>query len=262
MKIRAILLILCFFFFSFQVKACDCVFSNYSQSYSHSELVLKAKIVKIYKNSSPNNPFFKVDILPIEIFKGNPTESILVEGSSDNRMRSSCDLFTQINSIWIIYANRNSDGKFVFGMCSSSRNINPYFSRPVTNDHFKTSVNLELNVLKFLREENINETNEYSLYSNELSDFLKEFNGIPFDNSFAFYEINLDSELKVISVKAVKPFSNQSVSAKIMNFLKTEVIWSQSPYVERSEVGLRLLKGFYYYPAEEEEESFISLLSL
>lgn len=62
------------------------------------ELVVRARIIRTFPNSAPENPYYKVAIEPIETFKGRAVRELFVSGSMDGLPRSGCDLFVNEGS--------------------------------------------------------------------------------------------------------------------------------------------------------------------
>ena len=104
-------------FLASPVLACDCSDIKFADKFTQSDFVAKARIIKVYPNKN-DQEIYKVDILIIDLFKGEKLKSVYIEGRSDGKKGSSCNTVIPKNTELIIYASKNGNNQFSFGSCS------------------------------------------------------------------------------------------------------------------------------------------------
>lgn len=231
--------------------ACTCIPPTFTEKYMSADFVARARITKTYANNG-SQLYYKSGIVIQELYKGNPVTSVLVEGSSDGKKRTSCDIFIPKNTELLIYARKNGQGQYIFDSCSGYLILDK--SRPSTEAR-------EMAMLNSLRAKNINYTEKTS-YNVRFDDLSKAFKGVTLDKSFGIYEVTFASDLRVKSVSIVDGF-NPELDAQLIDLLKQSK-WVSTAYVSEDIINRnrvredsKLLVGFYYYKAEGRNESFI-----
>lgn len=237
------------FLFSIGVFACDCVQPKITEKYVESEFVARAKIVKNYKNESAVE-LYKADIIISELFKGEPLKSIYILGRSDDKIGSSCAIFIPENTELIIYARKDSNGKYTVGICSGLFYLNKLKTK---------AQNIELDILKMFKTKHIDFTDKvYYKEKGKFSKHLKRFKGIELDKMYGMYEIMFTSNLKIKNVTEVSGFG-ASIDQKLIKVLeKTE--WTSFYKGIRDKIpdGSKVLVGVYYYEKKTNHSSFLS----
>lgn len=253
---RHLLLLPLFLLFT-NSKACVCLPVNFADKYAHSDFVARATIVKNYKNKGAES-FYKSDIAISEVYKGEKTTSIFIEGSSDGIKRTSCDLFFPEKTELIIYANKRSPGVYIFNSCSGYLILKGKYA----------SEKRELDMLGVLKNQGISFTTK--IWFSERFDFEEElrrtnhFRGIHLDKEYALYEITFSSDVKIKSIVIISGFGKEMDERLVAILKKSEwnsmIPSSDSPLDTRSKVpdNSKYLVGFYFYPSEQGHPSFVS----
>lgn len=235
--------------FSIGVFACDCMPPNLTEKFSKSELVAKVKIIKNYSNQG-SEELYTADIVIDELFKGESTKSIIIAGRSDGKMGSSCSMFIPENTELIIYTSKNKNGKYVVGMCSGLLRFYDWNIKKQKN---------ELDILRTLKSKNINFTNKISFRpESNLTNELKQFNGIELENKYGIYEIIFKSDLTIKSVNKIIGFDNP-IDSKLIGIIE-QTKWTSFDKGVKNKVpdNSKLLIGIYYYEQEKANPSFLS----
>lgn len=257
-------ILILFFLFSLKAFSCSCGMSNVHEKYVGFETIIKARVIKVYPNSSRENNYFKIDIETLEVFKGKELTTLMVYGSSDNIRRSSCEMFTPEESIYLIYIYKNDKGQYSLHRCSGSRRVDEEFVLEwelKTKNNLKKSLDLEFKALNFLKGNNKIYQTGFNAFSGDLRVFVKSKKGIQLNKRFAYYEITLKADLALKKVNALIEFDNEKLSKEILDCLKNEKRWVL--YNDKKiDTDTTFLIGLYYYPQKEKSESFISIHSL
>ncbi len=231
--------------------ACTCDPPPITDKYMHSDFVAKIRIVKNYK-SEGEEELYKSDILIEELYKGQLLKSIYVEGrNTDNDLDigSSCAIFIEEGTELIAYGTKDDKGRITIGMCSGLLYL--------TGEYPKDEVR-ELAILRVLKKNKIDYTNDISIFSRDIALGLKKYLGIELRNNFAIYEITFSSNLKVKNVREISKFNNK-VDTKLIELIKNSQ-WQTQYNTELSDISenCKVLFGIYYYPEEKGNKSFLS----
>ncbi len=231
-------------FISNLVFACSCIPMNLNERISSSDFIVKAKIKKIWIDNR-DKYLHNIEIEILDLYKGVATKKLKIYSAQ----MTSCSFFTPQNTTWLIFASKDKDGILKFGYCSGSQNIekNP------------NSIERKIKVLKYLKTEkiNLNSKNDIAFVIN--SDSLKKFNGLTESkNNFALYEIVLNKDLSIKSVKPIKEFQTNEINNEILDILKTK----SKVYARNRESAIseeeKIIIPLFYYPKEKNNKSFIS----
>ncbi|WP_031530264.1 hypothetical protein [Dyadobacter crusticola] len=230
--------------------ACVCIPAGFMDKYVQSDFVARVTIVKNFPNKGAAL-YYKSNIVISQLFKGNHVKSILIEGSSDGKRRTSCDIYFKEGTEMLVYARLGRAGQYTFGSCSGY---------VVLTNSKVSGVARELEMLDFLKRSKI-KTTDKTTYGADLHDELKTLNGIKVSKTFAIYEVTFANDLRVDTVQTVTGF-NEEVDTRLKSILK-EAHWVSSGALINGSIGAvsagsKLLVGFYYYPAEGNNPSFIS----
>lgn len=220
------------------------------EKYVRSDFVARIVIAKNFPNEG-SSLFYKSNITIKQLFKGKPVRSILIEGSSDGKRRTSCDISFREGTEMLVYAWLDSTGRYVFGSCSGYRVLN----RPGASGEAR-----ELAMLDFLDRNNIRTTDK-TRFGADFGDKLTNLRGIDATRSFAIYEVTFARNLRVDSVRTLTGFTPQ-LDNDIVSILKGARWVSHRELIggAKNEVpdGSKLLIAFYFYPAESRWANFIS----
>nr|WP_295921805.1 hypothetical protein [uncultured Dyadobacter sp.] len=218
--------------------------------YVRSDFVARVTVVKNFPNQG-SSFFYESNIVIKQLFKGNNVKSILIEGSSDGKKRSSCDIYFKEGTEMLVYANLDSAGKYTFNSCSGYRVLN----------HSKfAGEGRELEMLDFLDRNKIRTTDK-TFYGANLYDKLKTLRDINTTKTFGIYEITFTKDLRIDTIRTVTGFSPE-LDNQLISIL-SEARWVSDRILidglkNTVPPGSKLLFGFYYYPAQGNDARFIS----
>ena len=234
--------------------ACRCSPRKFAEKYTQSDFVAIVKIVKVYENEG-SEMFYKSDIIISALYKGNSTSSIYAYGSSDGKTRSSCDIFFPEGTELIIYANKKSGTDYIFSSCSGYVNLTTKYN----------SKKREIDMLDSLKNLHINFTSKIWIDKKMgFSEELEQFKGIELNKTYGLYEITFSSGLLVKSVRKIIGFGDEIDNKLIQILQKSKWVSSQhdssAHEVIKNHVpdNSKHLVGFYFYPPEKEDPSFVS----
>jgi hypothetical protein len=194
--------------FSLNTSACSCLHNRFMDKYVQSDFVARVSIVKNFPNQG-TDMYYRSEIKIEHLFKGKKVEYILIEGSSDGKKRTSCDIFFKEGTNLLVYARLDSTGQYIFHSCSGYRVL--------TNPADKRE-SREVEMLNFLDLHNIRTTDK-TFYTASLAGKLQTFQGIGTIPNFAIYEITFASNLHVDSVRTLTGF-NAEIDSQIAVILR------------------------------------------
>jgi hypothetical protein len=194
--------------FSFYTNACDCSHNKFMDKYIQSDFVAQVSIVRNFPNKG-TDLHYRSEIKIEHLFKGKDVKYILIEGSSDGKRRTSCDIFFKEGTNLLVYARLNSTGQYIFHSCSGYR---------VLSNPADKSESREVEMLNFLDLHNIRTTDK-THYGVDLHDKLQTLQGIGTTPNFAIYEITFTSNLHVDSVRTLTGF-NAEIDSQIAVILR------------------------------------------
>jgi hypothetical protein len=235
--------------------ACLCSHLTLADKYIEADFVARIRILKSHPNQGEDE-LYKSDIEVLELFKGNFTKSLLMEGSSDGKKRSSCDLIFKENSEELVYARKNRKGVYQVYQCSD-----PVEKKSENLKNFER----ELAALRMLKEKNIAYTHR-SRYKTPTYPLLEKFKGISTDKNFAIFEITFIEREQVDSVRCIRGFGEYFDKQFIQSLKKAR--WASG--YDPDGVGLKgrsypnntTFIVLYYYEPEKEYPSIISEYNL
>lgn len=257
MKVYYFLFVLFVGIFS-KAKACDCSPRDAIDGYSDADFIAKAKIVSIEADPI-NNEYHNVGVEIIELFKGKSVTKLKIW----SQLNSSCAFLTPLGTSWLVYAYLNDNKDLVFHYCGGSKQLDLKFSginveRAQKNYH--ESVNRQISVLRVLKNQGVRTSNKFRLgiYLND--ECLDDFDGLKLNdiNSFALYKITIDKSLKLTKIETIKPFEAQNLSEKLLNTINTCLTIYQNNDIVKIDRKTSLIFGIFYYPQEDQFQSFLS----
>ncbi len=221
----------------------------------HSDFVAKIKIVKNYK-SKGEEELYKADIIIKELYKGKTLKSIYVEGrNGENELDigSSCSIFIEEGTELIAYGKEDEKGRVTIGMCSGLLYLTGRYREKGTR---------EISILRILKNNNINYTNDIYIRPKGGILGLDMFSGIKLKKNFAIYEITFSTNLKVKNVREISNFGN-TVDSKLLEIIKNTE-WVPDYGTELSDISenSKVLFGIYYYNKDKDYKSFLSYFYL
>lgn len=238
------LLVILLLFFSNLHFACSCLPMNINERISTSDFIAKVKIKKIWPDSENKN-LSNIEIEILELYKGVSIKRMKIYSAQ----MTSCSFFTPENTTWLVFASKDKDGILKFGFCSGSQNIDKNFN----------SSQRKIQLLKYLKSEKINMKSKTDVAYIINSDFLKKFNGVTEPkNNFALYEIAINKDLTIKSVKAIKEFQSQEINNEIVEILKTKSKVFAKNRESKITQEEKIIIPLFYYPKEKNNKSFIS----
>ena len=249
-------ILISFLFITNYVFSCQCMSTKLIDRYQKSEFIAKVKVTKVSEYNAENY-YQNAEIEIINLFKGSKINNIKIS----NNLRSSCGLYVPENSVWLIFAQIDNNGNLSFGYCSGSKQIDKSMiskEYPNAEKNRKKSIELKLSVLKFLSSQNIEYTNEYNLRLTYSKACENDFKGYELQKTkFAVYEITIEKDLTISTIKPLQEFDNKQLSEEILKCMKENLKVDNRKIFEidnQTKVGMI----FYYYEADKEYKSFIS----
>ncbi|MFB6344119.1 hypothetical protein ACE1ET_20540 [Saccharicrinis sp. FJH62] len=128
---RLIALIFIILIFSVKGFSCDCDEDySYDPEFYHSDVVLLAKIISVLDKTKDS---YKVNVEIQNIFKGDSISEFLVYSTPENFKvienedtliyESDCDIYLRVGEEWLIYADKNNEGKYGLHRCSPTKRL-------------------------------------------------------------------------------------------------------------------------------------------
>jgi len=222
------------------------------EKYTQSDFVARITITRTFPNQG-SEQHYKSNIVIHQLFKGEPVKSISVYGRSDGKLRlsTSCDVFFEKGTEMVVYARKIDKGRYIFDSCSGFM---------IMTSPRRKNVDRELEMLNFLLKRRIAPNGKIH-FGVDLSDKLGAFKGVSLHQRFAIFEITFTGNLSVDSVRTISGF-NSALDSQLIEILKhSRWVTDRSGFdTNGNEVppGSKLFFAFYYYPAEGNEQSFIS----
>lgn len=244
-----------------KVFACSCGIVPLMDRIPMSDFIATAKILKISPDKE-NSELHNIEIEIINLYKGQPTKYLKIHSV----LNSSCAFYTPENSEWLIFASKNKSGDLSFGYCSGAKRLDRKFDSdryPHAEKNYKKSIELKLQVLEYLKNYEIQTSNEFELITSFSNGCLKNFKGYEVETDrFALYELTIEIDLSIIEVKALKEFDNDNLKSDLLNCVKESVkVYTRKKETEISN-NTKIIIGLYYYASERGNESFIGLFDL
>ena len=230
--------------------------------YANSDFVATVNVLNVDSEKDENYLNLQIEIL--ELYKGNQTDLLKIPKS-----RGTCGIYTPENTKWLIFASKDKNGNLTFGYCSGAKQINKKFDSKrlkkyphVEIDH-KRNIERKIELLRYLKKEKIKPQNEFKLHSSFSLESMKKFKGYEVNkDKFALYELTIDKDLSVLTVKELKAFDNEKLSMELLEFISENVSIGRKGKLNEIPEQTKIVLGLYYYPPEEENASFIGTFAL
>jgi hypothetical protein len=224
-----------------------------------SDFVATAEIQRITPAS--NQDYYNIDIKIGEIFKGPVVSKLRIESI----LNSSCAFYTPEKSNWLIFAYEDREYGLVFGACSGSIQLDRKADEekyPGLTEKIEKSNQRKLNVLRFIKEHDIEIKNDLHLNYSFLNDCLDQARGFELEEgAFGLFNIRVSKKLKVKKVTIIKGLQNKTLNGIVNRCFKEsfELNYNdQSKIPKSSEITV----GIYFYGAEGEHQSLITTWDL
>jgi hypothetical protein len=243
------------FLFPFSSYACSCVRQNVAYTFQQAEFVAKAKIVKISPDTS-NLDYHEAVIEIISLYKGTHLTNIKILSS----LNTSCGFMPKENTTWIIFAHR-WQGVLSFGYCSGSIDLDRTFDPvryPNANSNYRNTIKLKQGVVSFLAKHKIPDPNPAMLYASNAR--ISSLKGYQNKNSFAVFQVEVNSDLSIARVKQLKKFKNNKLNKLVYNSMRTDLKFQSMRGQPLSKPARVILFCFFY--DDGYNESFLSFLDL
>ncbi|NQX80483.1 MAG: hypothetical protein HRT66_00600 [Flavobacteriaceae bacterium] len=244
-----------------QMFACDCDSPPILNKINNSDFIATAKIVSISIDEKDED-YHNIKIEIIDLFKGNKVSSMKIISV----LNSSCAFYTPRNTVWLIYATKDRDGVLSFGSCYGARRIDRKFNDKRFPNAFKNnkrSVELELQLLKYLKNKSIKLNVDSGISYSFLRSGLDEFKGVEVvKERFALYELVINKDLDIIKVIPLKEFDNEKLHDDLLNCIKKEMKIRKIREDNYIKDEFKITISLFYYQSDEKYQSFISIYFL
>ena len=227
-----------------------------------SDFIATAKVLKVSEDTV-NMRYLNIEIEILELFKGPKIQTLKLYNNSP----SSCGLFTPEYTSWLIFASKNKQGVLSFGYCSGSEQLDKKFNPKIytpeeqvkAKAHHDEALDFKLEVLRYLRINNINPVNKYNLNTFFISDCLKELKEFVVNNEpFAFYELTVEKDLKVSQIRSIKAFDNEELNLKLRHCIREGITMWKSATEKSIPEPTNVILGIYYNVKKDGSSRFIA----
>lgn len=240
---------------SIKTFGCECEVIPFLEKYQRSEFIATATILKVTQDIK-NDDYRDIEIKLIEVYKGKPITKL--------KINTSCSFLTPENTTWLIFASKDARGFISFGYCSGCEQVDKQFDLvqfPELDTKYKSSIDLKLEVLSYLKRNKISTVNEFNLVTNDYSICEDDLKGFKEKNKFAVYELKVNQALTIEKIKVLQEFDNKELSEKLTNCLQNNLkinIRSMKTIPEKT----KLILIYFYYLPDEKNQSFITTWDL
>jgi len=259
---KKILLTILFLTISSKMLACTCMIQKVIDRYAKSDFVATVNVLNIDSEKDDNYLNLQVEIL--ELYKGKITDSLKIPKS-----RGMCGIYTPENTKWLIFASKDKNGNLTFGYCSGVKQLDKKYDSkklekyPNAEINYKNSLKRKIELLQFLKKDNIEPQNEFELHTSFSLESIKKFKGYEVNNEkFAIYELTIDKDLSVLDVKELKTFDNEKLKVELLDFIEKNISVGRKGKLNEIPEQTKIILGLYYYPPEKENLSFIGTFAL
>lgn len=243
-----------------KLLACTCDMVQLMDRIPVSDFIATAKILNISPDKEDSN-VHDIQIEIMNLYKGQPTSQLKLNSS----LKTSCAFYTPVNSEWLIFASKNKNGELSFGYCSGAIQLDVQFDSekyPYAEKNHKNSTGLKLQVLEYVKNAEIQVSNEFGLRTSFASECLEDFKGYEVKmERFALYELTVEKDLSISEVKPLKEFDNENLKADLLNCVKSIKVFTRKKEPEIPN-KTKMIVPLYYYAAERGHESFIGRYDL
>lgn len=256
--IMKVLIFLFTLMISQQVFACTCKTASPLFKVARSDFIATVNILNVTPDIE-NKHMKDVEIEILDLFKGDKI-SILKTYSTING--NSCGVYTSKGATWLIFAYKNNDDELIYDLCSGSKNLDKtsnFYNQPNAKAVYKSSLNSNIELLEYLKDEDIKLNDNFGLRTFISEECLKGYNGIdPGKRTFALYEITIDSLSNIKMINAVKEFENKALKSDLLSCLNKSVTISKDDEKMDVPKNTKIMVALFYNPARDINKSFIN----
>ncbi|RZK76686.1 MAG: hypothetical protein EOO92_14225 [Pedobacter sp.] len=209
----------------FSASACVCDNVIITKQFQRANLVAKIKILTITQDTL-NADYHNADIEILDLYKGQHIKKIKVF----TWLKSSCGFLPEAGSTWLVFASFFNN-RFSFGYCNSTL----VDSNPDEKENYKDKTILQLEALKFLKNDNITHPNPYNVRVYNLN--LSSTKAIKEQNRFAIYLVQINQKSSTPKIKALRKFSARA-SNKLVEKAISHAKFSREPLTRTTEMIL------------------------
>ncbi len=206
--------------------SCDNDFIGINNHFALSDYVVMALVLEAHDSPSAESKFHRIEIRPLEVYKGEPIRELKVWSNKGHGIISSCGISPGKDEYWLIYANEDENGDYVFGWCSKTEQLTDksyYFHEEkwVENDYTRLLKNLE-----FLKKYASDIQRRFYVVEsgNALNSFLENFDHVNFDRPFGQYRINFNQHFDIKSIQILSSLT-KDFDSDLVDFLKEQTEW-------------------------------------
>lgn len=250
-KILTIIIILTI---SSQSFACSCMILNILDRHAKSDFVAAVNILSV--DSDIDEDYLNLEIEIIDLYKGNKTNLLKIRKSKGG----GCAMYAPENTKWLIYAAEDENDNLIFGYCSGPKQLEKKFDNdryPNAELSYNRRLERELDILKSLKNENIEPVNTYDLHTSFSELSIENFKGFNINSNKAFYEITIATDLSVKNVKSLKKFDDENLSDQLIDFIKKNIYIYRKGNLNEIPDETKIIIGLYYHQAENKRQSII-----
>ncbi|NCI48312.1 hypothetical protein GWC95_00160 [Sediminibacterium roseum] len=240
-------------FLSAKLFACSCAFPTFNDNFARAAFVGLVKVNNVHADPQ-NSDVDVLDITIVDLFKGKPVKEIRASGKN-----TSCDIGIQKNTVWLVFATENNKGELVFGYCSAPEQYEgrvydearyPGITKKIAEER-----KFVLKILTGLRDKKITLTNTdagvFSFYEH-----LRSIKNVDVkEKQFAVYQLKVNKERVITSVKPLLPFVNAQISAQVLKKLKGAALRKPRNKAFPAEETMNIC--LFAFPAEQSYPGFI-----
>ncbi|MFZ2784949.1 MAG: hypothetical protein WAZ36_11145 [Sediminibacterium sp.] len=253
-------LLLCFLILiAKETFSCSCVNTPLLEKYQRSDFIATIKILKVIQDEN-NKDYHDIDFELINLYKGASINKLKIESV----LNSSCSFLPSENTTWLVFASKDHNGFLSFGACSGSEQIDREFDLakyPNLDVKYKKSIDLKLKVLDFIKGNKLAIDNKFKLMPIDYRLCLDGLKGFNEKDRFAVYELIVNRSLSIENIRILKRFNNKDLSKKLTDCLRDNLkITARN--VDAIPEKAKIIMIYFYYSAEKENPSFISLWDL
>lgn len=242
---------------SIQAFGCKCAFPILIENYQRSDFVAVVKILKVTPDPQ-DEAYHTLEIEPIHLYKGKEYSIMKVNTFAN----TSCAFSLPEGSTWLVFAKLGNEGVPGFGACSGSQQIHRAVDAVKHSTAAEKGIDLKLEVLSFLKKNELEDSNPYNL--NLFDTGIPNttiFRGFDNHNRFAVYELDINKDLSIDKITALREFDNPKLAQLLSEYLRKNARVNNT-YRKGIPTKTKLVAVFYYYTTEGKAASFLSIIDL
>lgn len=242
-----------------QALACSCYTEPLLSNASTSDFVAAVEIIDISPDPLDDN-YHDIDIQIIDLYKGESVTSLKL----NSWLRTSCSLYTEKGSKWLVFAKTNKKGDLSFGYCSGSKQIDRKFDLskyPNLPKSYAKRIMRTREVLSDFRDLKLSGLSAERFYTSSRGECLRNLRGVSIDGyNKAYYRLKINIDSKIEEVIPLLEFSNKEVNEQLQYCILE--FFNVYPMDRRDQLSMptHVLVGLYYEPSIGENQSYIRLI--